>query len=127
MTTIFNPRGTFIPVTVQVRGPRGITSAILALDTGATMTWLSVVIMAELGYDLASPADLMEVTTASSREVTPVIPVAQIRALNNERLDFPVLCHNLPSGTPFDGLLGLDFFRDHRLTIDFREGLVTLD
>ena len=91
------------------------------------MTWLSVVIMAELGYDLASPADLMEVTTASSREVTPVIPVAQIRALNNERRDFPVLCNNLPSGTPFDGLLGLDFFRDHRLTIDFREGLVTLD
>ena len=83
--------------------------------------------MGELDYDLASPVDLMEITTASGRQISPVISMSRIGALGLERADFPIICQNLPVGAPFDGLLGLDFFRGQRLTIDFREGLITLD
>ena len=91
------------------------------------MTWLSREILTELEYDLTSPAGFLEVTTASGREVTPVISVTRLRAFDLERYDFPVICHDLPTGTPFDGLLDLDFLRSQRLTIDSREGLITLD
>ena len=111
MTSSFSPDGAFIPVTVQVSGRGRLASVVFALDTGATMTWLRRETFTELDYDLTSPAGFMEVTTASGREVTPVISVDRIRALDLERIDFPVISQNLPSGTPFDGLLGLDFFR----------------
>ena len=127
MTNSFNPESAFIPVTAQILGPKGVSSALIALDTGATMTWLSRDIVSDLEYDLESPIGLMEVTTASGRQVSPVISLFRIGALGLERNDFPIICQNLPEGAPFDGLLGLDFFRDRRLTIDFREGLITLD
>ena len=85
--------------------------------------------MAELGYDLTSPDALVEVTTAGGRQVSPIVSISRIVALGLalERLDLPIICQDLPEGTPFDGLLGLDFFRNQRLTLDFREGLITLD
>ena len=129
MTVTFNPESAFIPITVHIRGPRGNTSALVALDTGATMTWLSRNVLAELEYDLTSPVDLMEVTTASGRQVSPIVSIFRIVALGLglERIDFPIICQDLPAGTPFDGLLGLDFFSNQRLTIDFPQGLISLD
>ncbi len=38
----------------------------------------------------------------------------------------PIVCHTLPSSAVIDGLLGLDFLRGQSLTIDFRNGLLTL-
>lgn len=83
--------------------------------------------MTELGYDLTSPVGHMEITTAGGRQVSPVGSISRIGTFGLERIDFPVIRQDLPSGTPFDGLLGLDFFRGQRLTIDFREGLITLN
>ncbi len=37
-----------------------------------------------------------------------------------------VLAHDLPTEAAVDGLLGLDFFRDLSLTIDFRAGQIDL-
>ncbi len=37
-----------------------------------------------------------------------------------------VSCHTLPPSAGVDGLLGLDFFRGERLTVDFRTGRLIL-
>jgi len=37
-----------------------------------------------------------------------------------------ILCHTLPPSAGVDGLLGLDFFRGQRVTIDFQHGEVTI-
>lgn len=37
------------------------------------------------------------------------------------------LCHDLPAEVRVDGLLGLDFLRGRRLTLDFRTGRLSLD
>ena len=52
--------------------------------------------------------------------------VGKISTLGQNRLNFPVLAHNLPATSKVDGLLGLDFFRDLSLTIDFRAGMIEL-
>lgn len=72
-------------------------------------------------------AEAVPTITVSGIEDMPLLSVERFDALGQQRHDFPVLCHNLPLGTPTDGLLGLDFFRGQRLTLDFREGLITLD
>jgi hypothetical protein len=40
---------------------------------------------------------------------------------------FPVLAYTLPPSLGVDGLLGLDFLRGLNLTLDFREGRMSLD
>lgn len=54
------------------------------------------------------------------------VELTKLAALEQERNNFLVLCHTLPPGTGVDGLLGLDFFRDQTLTIDFRKGELAL-
>lgn len=66
-------------------------------------------------------------TTASGLEVAPMITLERLEALGRQRDHFPVLCHTLPVSAGVDGVLGLDFLRGHRLTVDFRIGLVTLE
>lgn len=127
MSVFFNPLGSFLPISVRLFGPTSDTRARLALDTGATQSMISREIAVFMGYNLDADARTAQLITASGEETAPVVTVQRVEALEHQRLDMPVLCHNLPTGTPFDGLLGLDFFRGQRLTIDFREGLITLD
>ena len=65
-------------------------------------------------------------TTGSSVEYVPTLPLSRIVALGQERQQFPVLCHTLPPSATIDGLLGLDFLRGQELMLDFRKGRLTL-
>jgi predicted aspartyl protease len=98
----------------------------LALDTGATGTVVNVWMLVAVGYDPVLVPDRIQVTTASGVEFVPRIILNKLEALGQERTGFPVLCHTLPPSTGVDGLLGLDFFRGQRLTIDFSNGQLTL-
>jgi predicted aspartyl protease len=98
-----------------------------ALDTGAissVMRWESLV---DLGYDPAACPGRSKITTASGTVWVPRLVVDRVDALDTSRAAFPMLAHTLPRSIRVDGLLGLDFFRRQRLTVDFRRGLVTLD
>ena len=75
MSSTFEPHQGLIIVPVEVWGPTGSAVLRLALDTGATITVLSVAMLVALGYD---------------------------------------------------GLIGLGFFRDRNLAIDFRAGQITV-
>ena len=127
MSIAFNPAGSIIPVAVQLAGPGGIATATLVLDTGATWTIIARDVALRLGYDPDAATARAQIITASGRESSPVITVQRITAIDTEMRDFQILCHTLPAGSPVDGLLGLDFFRGQKLTLDFRAGLVTLE
>ena len=127
MSVAFNPEGEFIPVAARLFGPTGYDTIRLSLDTGATRSLVSRDIAVRLGYDLSASTGFSHFITGSGLETAPRISIERIEALEQERRDFPVVCHNLPAGAPVDGLLGLDFFRGQRLIIDFRAGLVTLE
>jgi predicted aspartyl protease len=99
----------------------------MVLDTGATRTLISGSHLLATGYDPSTAAIRMETTTASGVEYTPCVTVQRLRTLGQERSDFPVLALTLPPSAGVDGLLGLDFFRDRVLSIDFRSGLIALD
>ena len=80
-----------------------------------------------LGYDPAIVPGRIQMTTGSGMEFVPRIIVEKIEALGQDRQNFLVVCHTLPSSAMVDGVLGLDFFRERQLIIDFRTGLVTVN
>jgi hypothetical protein len=80
-----------------------------------------------IGYDPGGVRERLEVTTGSGVEFVPEVSPQRVRALEEEKLDFAVLCHTLPPSATVDGVLGLDFLRGKRLVVDLRAGLVSLE
>jgi len=126
VTFPFDPRYGLIVVRAELWGPAGSAVLRLALDTGATSTMANVGMLVALGYDPALAPDRVQVTTGSGVEFVPRVTLDKIMALGKERAGFPVLAHTLPPSAGIDGLLGLDFFRERRLTLDFRKGQAAL-
>lgn len=83
--------------------------------------------LVSIGYDPSLVPDRIQVTTGSSVEYVPRLVLSKITALGQERVNFPVLCHTLPPSAGIDGLLGLDFLRGQKLTIDFIQGQIKLE
>lgn len=126
MSTPFNPSRGLIIVPVQIWGLAGDRIVLLALDTGATSTVVRTGILISIGYDPAAAPDRVQMTTGSATEHAPRLTVSRLEALEQRRTNFPVICHTLPPTATVDGVLGLDFLRGQRLTIDFRRGQISL-
>ncbi len=126
MSVAFNPQRGLIVVQTELTGPSSNALLRLALDTGATATLINVGLLVAVGYDPALAPDRVQITTGSGIEFVPRIIVNSLKALGQERTNFPILGHTLPPSTSVDGLLGLDFMRGHKLTIDFRLGQIEL-
>ncbi len=124
--TRFNPASGLIIVVAEIWGPGGSRLARLALDTGATASVIDAAILVSIGHDPALASTRARMTTGSGVEFVPLLPVDRIKALDQERAWFPLICHTLPPSAGVDGVLGLDFVRGQCLTIDFRAGEITL-
>jgi predicted aspartyl protease len=126
MSVAFDSTRPLIVVPATLSGPTSETVVKMAVDTGATKTVIRTAILASLGYDPATATEHVRAATASAIEVIPKIRVARFDALGHSRSGFEVLGHALPPSSQVDGLLGLDFLRLRKLTIDFENGLLTL-
>lgn len=122
----FNPTSGLIVIPTRLYGFDTDTIARLALDTGATGSMVNWDIAVLLGYDPTSSEERVRITTGSGIEFVPQIRIEKIEIPGRFKENFPILCHTLPPGATIDGLLGLDFFREVRLTIDFKSGLITV-
>lgn len=127
MRSSFDPLQGLIIVWAELFGPSGRVRLRLALDTGATGTLVNGVHLVAVGFDPSLASERVQVTTGGGMEYAPRIKVGRFRALGQERASFPVLSHTLPPSAGIDGLLGLDFVRGLRLSIDFRLGKISLD
>jgi predicted aspartyl protease len=126
MSQAFNAKVGLVLVEVEVSGPAGTAGARLVLDTGATSTALNPQVLRSVGCDPDSATDFAQMTTGTTVQTVPRLMVNRLSALGRRFLGLRVLAHSLPAEAAVDGLLGLDFFRDLTLTIDFRAGQITL-
>ena len=126
MTFSFDVQEALVVVNAELEGPSGTATLRLALDTGATSSLLNLQLLTAVGYDPATTPERVQITTGSGVAFAPRVRVARLRALGQEFRDFPVVGHTLPPNTGVDGLMGLDFLRGLRLTVDFRRGEIEL-
>ena len=126
MSVSFDPTAPHVVVVGYVTGIGETLQVRFAVDTGATGTVISATILAALGV-MATPASpRRRLRGVTGTATVPVVRVRQLLALGSVQTDFPVAAHDLPLGTSYDGLIGLDFFRGRVLTFDFARGLITL-
>ena len=123
----FEPGRGLIIVHAELFGPSASVVLRLALDTGATATMINAGPLVLIGYDPSLATGRVQVTTGSGVEYVPRLEMIRLRVLGQERVSFPVLSHTLPPSAAIDGLLGLDFLRGQKLSVDFRRGLLVLD
>lgn len=126
MSVSFDPSQGLVVLPARIHGPAGDVIARLALDTGATGTMINWELLVLVGYDPAAVEERIQVTTGSSVEFVPQVPLQRLECIETERQNFPVLCHTLPPTAMVDGLLGLDYLRGRRLEIDLLKGSVLL-
>jgi predicted aspartyl protease len=126
MSYSFNSGSGLIIVTAEIEGISSNAILRMALDTGATRTLINSAMLVAVGYDLAAEPDRVEMTTGSGIEYAVRVEMTSISALGVRRRRLPVLGHTLPPSAGVDGLLGLDFFADCVLTIDFQRGTLSI-
>jgi predicted aspartyl protease len=126
MSRAFNATTGLILVEAEISGPAGKVGATLVLDTGATSTSLNPNVLRSVGYDPDAATESVRMTTGTTMTTVPRLMVTRLSALGQHAIGLRVLAHSLPAVAAVDGLLGLDFFRNLLLTIDFRAGQITL-
>lgn len=122
----FDVNAPVIYVTALVSGPRAVVLARLILATGATHTCLSPLTLSAAGYDLSGVPKNSALLTGNGLVEVARVEVRSVVALAQVRDNFPIFAQSLPPSARANGVLGLDFLRGHRLTLDFRAGKLEL-
>ncbi|MBW3635482.1 MAG: retropepsin-like domain-containing protein [Armatimonadetes bacterium] len=126
MTFSFDANAEVILINAALFGPTAIIGLVLALDTGATNSLVRRQSLLDAGYDLARPQGQALVAMGSGVETLPLFQVQSVAALGQFRDNLTLVAHDFPSTPQIDGVLGLDFLRRQRLTLDFRAGELEL-
>lgn len=124
----FDPKAPIIivaPTFIGIDGRR--KKANMALDTGSSYTMIPWSMAETLGYEPSSSRRRIGIITASGVEEAPVITVNSVSALGKEARNVDCAVHDLPEASRVDGLLGLSFFRNFEICLDFRKGIIEID
>ena len=127
MKTVFRPtlvsfdrKAALIVVPVTVKVGEEIMKFQFAVDTGATISLIDADVMTRLGYTAADSIRTTHTITASKTETVYEYELDNIMAIGLIRRNFKVISRELPMGLGIDGLLGLNFFKNKELIIDFK-------
>lgn len=99
----------------------------MALDTGATYLMLPWDVAEVLGYDPARVREKVSITTASGMEIVPLLSLEKVKVLGKEVAGVKAFCHDLPSQSAVDGLLGLSFLSFFDIDLYFRQQKLELN
>ena len=116
----FDRKASLIVVPVTVKTETKVWEFRFAVDTGATISLIDASVMTRLGYTTADSIRTTHTITASKTETVHEYSLDNIMAIGLIRRNFKVISRELPMGLGIDGLLGLNFFKNKELTIDFK-------
>jgi len=116
----FDRKAALIVVPVTIKVGTEIRKYDFAVDTGATISLIDADVMTALGYKQQDSIRTTHTITASKTETVYEYELDNIMAIGLIRRNFKVISRELPMGLGIDGLLGLNFFKNKELTIDFK-------
>ena len=102
----------------------------LALDTAATHTTIDSNVLYFSGYELKYSKGEQEIETSNGIIVVETYDIEHLECLGITKTDFEVqvydfLAHGITSD--HDGVIGLNFLREHKFCIDILKGEVSVD
>ena len=102
----------------------------LALDTAATHTTIDSNVLYLSGYELRDSKGEYEIETANGIIIVERYNIGRLECLGIIKTDFEVqvydfLAHGIASD--YDGVIGLNFLREHKFCIDLLKGEISVD
>ena len=108
-STIKLPEG-IISVYTQIVGPKAKRTIKMALDTGASFTMIPPEKIIAAGHKIpTSQEKMVKIFTASGIEYVPLVTISSLTCLGTTVKNLDIVCHSLPTESPVEGLLGLNF------------------
>jgi hypothetical protein len=107
----------------------GFDHIAVAIDTGATHTTIDLTQLLIIGYEIKDSIRTEPIETASGVIDTYVFKVAEMTCLGIKRHNIEISAYDfLKYGivADFDGVLGLDFFKDVKFCIDMWKNEITI-
>ena len=121
----FTPGANLIVVRGVVQAQQ-TARARLAIDTGASLCQISNSIAASIGLDISSSIREIEIVTGSGVVRAPVLYLPSLKVLGRTANQLEVVVHDLPPRARLDGLLGLNFFRNYNLFLNYGKGILVI-
>ena len=112
--------GSITTSSITIKTDEKIWEYNFAVDTGASISLIDSSVLSDIGYIKADSLRTTYTLTASKTETVNEYSLDNIMAIGLLRRNFKVISRSLPMGLGIDGLLGLNFFKDRQLTIDFK-------
>ena len=122
----FDRRASLIMIPVTIKIGTGIAEYKFAVDTGATFSLMDIDLLSDIGYKQKNCIRTLHTVTASGTETAYEFEIDNIMAFGLIRRNFKIISHSLPPGLGIDGLLGLNFFKNKVLNIDFKLSEISL-
>lgn len=102
----------------------------LVLDTAATHTTIDSNVLYLSGYELKNSKGEKEVETSNGIIIVELFDIGQLESIGVCKTNFEIqvydfLAHNITSD--YDGVIGLNFLKEHKFCIDMRKCEITID
>ena len=101
----------------------------LALDTGASNTVIDLTALLIAGYRKNDTTEQVEIETGKGLITADVYTLQTVEALGIQHKDFIVCSYDFLANsilTDIDGVLGIDFFKNKKVCIDFGKSVITV-
>jgi len=125
-SVVFDKKLPLVVVPVTIKTGNNILNFDFAVDTGASVSLIDIDVMLAIGYKKDECIRTIQTVTASKKETAYEFEIDNIRAIGMIRRKFKVISRSLPLGLGIDGLLGLNFFKNKELTIDFKSSEIRI-
>lgn len=106
----------------------GFDKLALALDTGASHTTIDLTSLLIAGYEMKDVIRTEQIETASGVIEAHVFMVKEFNSLDIKRQNIEICAYDFFEYhliTDFDGVLGLDFFKNVKFCVDMKENIIT--
>lgn len=101
----------------------------LLLDTGASNTVIDLSTLLSTGFHFKDSIDKIKIETAKGIVEAEVFVVKQLESLGITQQKYAVTAYDFIGNgiiSEFDGVLGLDFFENNKICIDFINSEITI-
>ena len=100
-----------------------------ALDTGASHTVIDLSPLLIAGYEIKDSIGAVPIETAGGVLDAYIFKIDSLTVLGITRHDIEICSYDYFNNhifPDFDGVIGLDFLRDQKICIDFRESIISV-